>query len=82
MSRLVLTHCPHISRQAPGCGVLFDQGFNRRYATQAGLGFADVDIRTGLLARDFAAAEAEFARNCPDGAQAAKTVPPVGTKQL
>ena len=64
---------------APGCGVLFDQGFNRRYATQAGLGFADVDIRTGLQARDFAAAEAEFAKNCPDGAQ---VVPKAGSKQL
>jgi hypothetical protein len=66
---------------APGCGVLFDQGFNRRYATMSGLGFADVDIRTGLQASDFAEAEAEFARNCPDGAQAG-SAKAAGTKQL
>ena len=68
---------------APGCGVLFDQNFNRRYATLSGLGFAPVDIHTGLLARDFAAAEAQFALNCPDGAQAAKAAPPLAAnKQL
>ena len=50
---------------APGCGVLFDQGFNKHYAAQSGLGFSDVDIRTGLQARNFELAEAEFARNCP-----------------
>jgi hypothetical protein len=47
------------------CGILFDQGFNKRYADDSGVGFVDVDIKTGLRAKDFAAAEAEFARNCP-----------------
>jgi hypothetical protein len=50
---------------ARGCGVLFDQGFNKGYADRTGLGFADVDIKTGLRAKDFAAAEAQFERNCP-----------------
>jgi hypothetical protein len=55
---------------ARGCGVLFDQGFNKGYADRSGLGFADVDIKTGLRARDFAAAEAQFQRNCPTTAAA------------
>lgn len=71
---------------APGCGVLFDQGFNKRYATLSGLSFADVDIRTGLQASDFAEAEAEFAKNCPDAAQASASASvnakAAGTKQL
>ena len=50
---------------AHGCGVLFDQGFNKGYADRTGVGFVDVDITTGLRAKDFAAAEAEFNKNCP-----------------
>jgi hypothetical protein len=51
--------------EARGCGVLFDQGFNKRFADESGLGFADVDIRTGLQARDWDAAQKQFERNCP-----------------
>ena len=56
---------------ARGCGVLFDQGFNKRYADLTGVGFVDVDIKTGLQARDWAAAQAQLDRNCPDAAAAA-----------
>ena len=66
---------------AHGCGVLFDQGFNRHMAERVGVGFADVDIRTGLRASDFAAAEAQYERNCPmSGQQQQVTAAAAGSK--
>ncbi len=49
----------------PGCAVLFDQGFNKKFADETGISFADVDERYGLQRSDFAEAEAQLLRNCP-----------------
>lgn len=50
---------------APGCAVLFDQEFNRKFAVETNVSFQPVDERTGLKPMDFFQAEQQLDRNCP-----------------
>lgn len=56
---------PLSQQGAPGCAVLFDQEFNRKFAVETNVSFQAVDERTGLTPRDFALAEQQLERNCP-----------------
>jgi hypothetical protein len=49
---------------APGCAVLFDQEFNRKFADQTGTSFQPVDERTGLRVSDWDAALAQLDQHC------------------
>lgn len=52
-------------REAPGCAVLFDQGYNRHYAEEVGMAFEEVDGTYGLQRADWHGAQAELEQLCP-----------------
>ena len=68
------------------CAILFDDlQYNCRYATSIGMGCRWVDNgalqykvgEPGIRASDFFAAQAQWARTCPDAAAAPPTQPPL-----